>query len=338
MYKNENKINIIFNDNDSKLLKRFNEISDTLPNSIKDSNSKMDITIKEINRFKRKQNEENYQSDEVNNFSENSAYKLKKDNNNHKKQKTINYNNLIDQCRNGNEYDIKKLIKKGADVNMKDENGDTPLTISCYIEYKNSLSIIKYLIKKGADINLPNDSIDSPLICACYGKNHYSVIEYLVENKANINFKNEEGNTPLIISCQNGEIDVIKYLVNKGADIFVRNKHNQSALFMAKNKRDIVDYLKELKKDGDTLLTYACKIEDEKEVEILINNKVDVNIKNDEGNSPLSIACETRNEKIIKYLVENNANVNVSNALGNSPLITLCKMNFNASLNHYWTI
>ena len=48
----------------------------------------------------------------------------------------------------------KKLIKAGAELNVQDREGNTPLLIAC--RYGNE-KVVRYLIKSGADITLKNN-------------------------------------------------------------------------------------------------------------------------------------------------------------------------------------
>ena len=60
----------------------------------------------------------------------------------------------------------KLLIDKGADVNLKGVNEDTPLVIACE---KGHLSICQLLIDKGANIDSSNLDGFTPLYWAIVG-------------------------------------------------------------------------------------------------------------------------------------------------------------------------
>ena len=57
------------------------------------------------------------------------------------------------------------LIDRGADVNDKNEYGDTPLHEASYWGYKDVCAL---LIERGADVNAKNNSGETPVHCATY--------------------------------------------------------------------------------------------------------------------------------------------------------------------------
>lgn len=62
--------------------------------------------------------------------------------------------------RSGSLPVIKELIKAGADINARDVNKDTPLT---YIAETNNIESMEYMIRKGADMSLKNHEGKTPL-------------------------------------------------------------------------------------------------------------------------------------------------------------------------------
>lgn len=96
---------------------------------------------------------------------------------------------------------VKLLIETGVNVNVKNDNGDTPLHIVRNVE------IAKLLVKNGADINARNNNGDTPLH-KTYRLNLYEgftqlpsverneVGSLLIENGADQDAKNNQGRKP----------------------------------------------------------------------------------------------------------------------------------------------
>jgi len=55
-------------------------------------------------------------------------------------------------------------------------------------------------------------------------------------------------------------------------------------------------------------------------VELLLNNKAEVNAKNDRGMTALHWAAHDGNKDVAKLLVDNKADVNATNNIGETPL------------------
>ncbi|KAJ5067021.1 ankyrin repeat ph and sec7 domain containing protein secg-related [Anaeramoeba ignava] len=224
-----------------------------------------------------------------------------------------NSKKLFIACEKNSIKNIKKLIENGIDVNLKDENEETPLHFACKNTNKNSLQIIKLLIEKGADINAKTQTYkQTPLHLICQNKNVniFEIVKFLIEKGADINAKNFFEETPLHLICQNKNANVFeiaKFLIEKGADINARNKNE------------------------DTYLHIACQFQNENLFEIIkffVEKGVDVNAKNHNKATPLFYVCQFLNEKtfeIIKYLISKGADINAKNSYQETLLHEICK-------------
>ena len=133
----------------------------------------------------------------------------------------------FDAVKHGKVERVKSMAKRNKDyVKLQDENGATALH---YAFARNNISLAKWLIEQGADIREQNffgaTPLDYALIpqrCVCreicmYG-NRESV-EILLKNHF---FKINEINiemTPLMYAAATGNLEVVKFLVESGADV-----------------------------------------------------------------------------------------------------------------------
>lgn len=89
-------------------------------------------------------------------------------------------------CELENYAAVKYLIEKGSDVNTtcSSHKSRTPLLSLCY-EKEPSLEIVKLLVKNGARVNVKDEDGVFPLVAACSENENDSVIRFLINNGAN---------------------------------------------------------------------------------------------------------------------------------------------------------
>lgn len=103
---------------------------------------------------------------------------------------------------------VEFLLDKGCDINQKDTVcGNTAIFYA--IENGDS-EIVAYLLKNGADLSIKNDDGETPLIYAIKTHSH-NIVKLLIDNGADINQKNSSGEIPLKVAktcslCCNDEI------------------------------------------------------------------------------------------------------------------------------------
>ena len=158
---------------------------------------------------------------------------------------------------------VKLLVSKGADVNEKDYNGETPLMAGVQSADK-PVEITKYLIEKGADVNAKDNKGRTALMMAS-SKSFPPTVKVLIESGGcgffsffskskcvDINAKDNDGRTALMYVNSKfydevrslmytdelhskRELDIVKYLVSKGADINIKDNYGKTILDYTKN-------------------------------------------------------------------------------------------------------
>jgi ankyrin repeat protein len=137
---------------------------------------------------------------------------------------------------------VEILLKNGANINFKDSLGHTALH---YATYAGNIETIKVLLKKGADPNTKNYNDETPLFSL---KATPEILNLLLDAGANPNIQlKDSGNTPLIKAVSLKREQNIKILLQKGANIHLKNWGGQTALMTATwlKHNNIINLLKQ---------------------------------------------------------------------------------------------
>ena len=181
---------------------------------------------------------------------------------------------IMQALREGNRIAFKKLALKTTDPgNLRGTGGITPLMQA--VLYGDAESV-RMLLDNGAKANVRNDAGATPLMWAI---NSVEKTRLLLDKGAEVNARSEDGRTALLIAAgQFGTRDVVKLLLDRGADISVKSP----GLF------------------GDmTVLTEAARLGDEALLRMLIERGADLQAA---GPGPLAYAQYAQCEKCIDVL------------------------------------
>lgn len=107
----------------------------------------------------------------------------------------------------GNEILLHWLIDNGANVNHKDRNGDSALHFAAQ---QKTVECAKILIEKGADIEIQDNYGNTPLWRAIFfSKGDISMVNLLVENGANLDHVAQHKMTPRDLAKTVGGFDFV---------------------------------------------------------------------------------------------------------------------------------
>ncbi len=125
---------------------------------------------------------------------------------------------------------VKMLIDAGADVNAKDDFGNTP-SFDGYVVNES----LELLIKAGADVNATPNHRTSLLIHAVRRK-YEDMIQTLINAGADLNLQDYAKNTALHCAVEQNSKSLVQILIEAGADITLQNKDGKTPMDLAKTK------------------------------------------------------------------------------------------------------
>jgi len=100
------------------------------------------------------------------------------------------------------------------------------------------LEKVENYIKKEININAKNKSKWTALAYACK-YNHIEIVKLLIDNGADVNIAVNTGSTPLHIALNGGNTEIAEYLIENNADINVKDIMGMSALAWAAKQGDL---------------------------------------------------------------------------------------------------
>ncbi len=116
------------------------------------------------------------------------------------------------------------LAAKDMDVDLSNKQGETPLM---YAAINGDLPLVKTLVLKN---KAQLDHIGwTPLHYAC-AKGHLEVAQFLLSNGAMVDSLSLGGTTPLMMAVQSGNDYLVKLLLDKGANLQLRNEAGLTAI------------------------------------------------------------------------------------------------------------
>jgi ankyrin repeat protein len=133
---------------------------------------------------------------------------------------------------------IKKLLKRGADVNRAPPNGWTSLKSAAQ---QGNFEIVKVLLDAGADPNIADDTNYTPLMNAVSGE-HEDIVKILLKFNADPNVQSgenpedddwEPGRSALMDAAVSGNVVIGRDLLKNGANPNLLNSKGRTALHSA---------------------------------------------------------------------------------------------------------
>lgn len=170
-----------------------------------------------------------------------------------------------------------------------------------------------------------NEGMKALHLACRYG--HVKAAAFLINAGARLDARQAEGCTPFHIACMYGQLEVLKLLCKKGpkSQMSDVNSHSNQALHLAviNDRLDVVQWL--LEKGADTSyggedkktpLHYACQYKSLEMVKLLFSHKADIHALDAFSNTPLLMVCWNPQPDIFNFLRNEGASVSHLNMHG----------------------
>ncbi|KAJ5663216.1 hypothetical protein N7507_003947 [Penicillium longicatenatum] len=231
------------------------------------------------------------------------------------------------------EYDtiIQSLLEYGADwESVPSGTLSDPMPALHWAVYRNKEDIIQLLLERGAEIDSKYSDGETPLTIAV-GSEHLGVkwTRFLLDKGADVNLRNSSGSTPIDIAASNGFDAVMQVLLDRGADQWLKRNQLQEMLSAASSAGSITLARVALGKSADvnaidtngkTALFEAAENGHDLLVQLLLTESAEIEAETRFGKTPLAGAVAGGHREIVQLLLAKGADLEARDIDGMTPL------------------
>lgn len=256
----------------------------------------------------------------------------------HKNVITKNNKNAIFNVHSDEiEKKINMLVSSGLDVNLQDENGNTSLICHTYDTLHDENLYIKALLENGANPNIKNKlGYNAYTLASITKSDTFKTFKQLEEVTEDRDYKKFRDIRKFMGYCgEDNEIEECIKMLDEGFDVNCKSYYGISPLYVAieEGNLEMVKLLVSRGANFDGIylskLTYDYNIES---IKFLIEKGLDINcIK---GHYPcIFIGILYENYDFVKHLIEKGANINLFNNKHINPLVFALTRNNDEMIN-----
>ncbi|XP_046582780.1 CARD- and ANK-domain containing inflammasome adapter protein-like [Haliotis rubra] len=150
---------------------------------------------------------------------------------------------VMDAARYGHRDIVELLAKKGADLSLRDSDGNNVLHHACQEGHARTVRFL--LSQNGVHVNGEGGGNRTPVMDAAK-QGHRYIVGLLACNYADLSLRDSGGNNVLHLACQGGHAWTVRLILEmRLVDVNARNNVEQTAADVARNggHRQLVDLL-----------------------------------------------------------------------------------------------
>lgn len=274
------------------------------------------------------------------------------------------YTALTVACRAGMSCAVEILLNAGADIDQKDENGETPAqkavlaksfeTVKILMHHVSGAEerrrhfagalepaaasgladILRFLLQNDIRLDDP-DMVEATLLVSASSGGHYDAVATLLEFGACVDEIDSGGESALHHAASFGHAQVVELLLQADSTVDLQDDFRYTALMASTDNDDTACMLMLLDHkanihlsdfEGTTALGYAAFRNRSRHVQILLEHGAHIEAADDAGRTALTFAAGWEQHEVVKLLIDNGANVNhQSGDQQNTPLMAAAR-------------
>lgn len=202
------------------------------------------------------------------------------------------YTPLLYKIKNWNRYRqdgrtfldaVKMFLQNGSDPNFVGPAGETPLSLAVTERCASiAPSLVKLLTDYGAELKDPTNAIEQDyypmnFLQILVGTYRHQTAELLLDHGGKLYYTDRQGWTPIMHAAYCRDIDLLRLLINRGADVFEKDEKQRTLLAILSTS-----YENWLRPQASLNETIAC-------IQLLIDMGVDFEEPDINGQKPIDL-------------------------------------------------
>jgi ankyrin repeat protein len=203
---------------------------------------------------------------------------------------------------------VKELIEAGAKIDERDNEGNTVLMSAAE---NSDISILQLLIRAGAPLDRKNhDGASALAIAAREGRAEN--LKVLIDAGGAVNLGQEDLNDALLLTARNRDASTLKFLLKLGAKPNARDDDTTALMLAAEYGtpemiKALIDEGAEVDAVNDGGWTALMHANEAENVRMLLNAGANMAIRNNDGDTALAMAIRYEQQDVVQLLKSRGA-------------------------------
>ena len=172
---------------------------------------------------------------------------------------------------------IQHVLDCGYDLSFQSEDGETLLHFAAVSDHAET---VQFFLDKGLDVNAKSDDGTVPICLAAYYTGSVDVLKTLINAGADTSVTNSGGETLLITAARNPEPAITRFFLEQGFDLEARDNDGFTPLLNAARWQTNIDV-----------------------IVLLVETGADLNAKTNDGSSLAHLAARNGNAEVAEYIL-----------------------------------